>query len=264
MSRTPHSLLEAGMAHRYADLEIGLRWIEEDQGLDVGLRFVLSDQNVDNWVHDTVLLKIDLPTLTRKVNDAEAYAQALTAMVFSSSDIARFYAESRAMARENPIHVRLNLDAPPALHRVRWELLRDPDAGHPGYDLRTRAVLAISEDSPDFQRSRGVRSGPRVRSSSSLGRLDINRFAAGGRPLAEVDVDKERRLAESCLEGIDTVYLAGKGQATLANIARELAARQSTFATWCVTASSIPTCRWSSWSTQMAPPTQSTGDVCRR
>jgi hypothetical protein len=210
------------MAQRYADLEIGLRWMEEVEALDVGLRFVLSDQNVDNWYHYTELLKIDLPALARRANDTQEYAGALTQMVFSRNDIANFYTTSLGMAQDSPIHVRLNLEAPPALHRVRWELLCDPTTGHP---VATTDDILFSRylSSPDFR----VVPWRTRRATRALvviaGPTNIGRYSPGGRPLANVEIEKERGYAETALSGIETVYLAGGGQATLANMAKELA-----------------------------------------
>jgi hypothetical protein len=51
---------------------------------------------------------------------------------------------------------------------------------------------------------------------------DLSEYRPGNRRLAEVDVDAERRNADTALAGIETVYLAEPGQATLARLAREL------------------------------------------
>jgi hypothetical protein len=206
---------------RYAELEIALRWMEQQGALDVDLRFVLSDQQTDDWKHFEPLT-IDLKTLARYGNDADAYGAALTGMVFTRPDIAKFYATSRAAAQDRPIHLRLRLDAPHALHGVRWELLRDPQAGHP---VTTTDGILFSRylSNPDFrpvpwrtkQASRAlvVISGP----------TDIDRYHPDGRQLAKVDIELERRCAEAALDGITTVYLAAPGEATLADIERELA-----------------------------------------
>src|SRR5262249_30182854 len=211
------------MAEHYADLEIAYRWVADQNppGLDVGLRFVRSDQPVDNWEHPTELLPIDLQELARKANDLDGYSEALTRMVFSREDIARFYSESRTSAQGRPIHMRINLEAPPALHRIRWELLRDPAADHP---IATSDGILFSRylSSPDFRmipwhtkqatRALVVIAAP----------TDLGEYSRGGQRLADVKVDMERRSAEAALGDIETVYLAESGRATLANLAREL------------------------------------------
>jgi hypothetical protein len=210
----------ATMAQRYADLEIGLRWVPEEQALDVGLRFVLSDASVDNWVHLTELLKLDLPTLAKLANNTDGYAEALTDMILARPDIAEFYTGSVGAARGRPIHVRLNLDGPPALHRVRWELLRDPKARLP---IATTSEILFSRylTSPDF-RLVPWRTEQATRALVVIaGPSDLDNYS-GGRRLAPVDVARERELAETALDGLKTVYLADRGQATLTNIAREL------------------------------------------
>ena len=58
-------------------------------GDGVDSRGSLSDEAVDNWVHSTELLRLDLEDLARKANDTERYADALTSMVFGRADIAK-------------------------------------------------------------------------------------------------------------------------------------------------------------------------------
>ena len=215
------------MADRYADLEIALRWVEEEdqQGLDVGLRFVVSDQPVDNWEHLSGLLNIDFRELRQKRNDADCYAEALRRMVFAQDDvgrdIARFYAASRAAAQDRPVHLRMNLDAPADVHDIRWELLRDPRGE---YSIATSDGVLFSRylSSPDFRlipwRTKQATRALVVIAAPS----DLGEFAPGGRQLASVDMAVERRSAEAALGDIETAYLAGPGQATLASLAREL------------------------------------------
>jgi len=195
------------MAEPYADLELAFRWVPEQGGLDVGLRFVLSDAAVDNWVHLTELLKIDLKELARRANDADAYAESLTRMVFSRPDIADFYNGSYGRAAERPVHLRLNLDTPPAFHEVHWELLRDPTGEHP-LATTDRVLFSRYLSSPDFRmvpwRTKQASRALVVIASPS----DLGTYRPGGQRLAEV--------------GIETVYLAGPGQATLANLVTEL------------------------------------------
>jgi len=209
------------MAERYADLELAFRWVAEQESLDVGLRFVLSDEEVDNWVRSPELVRINLKDLAKLANDADAYAEALTRMVFSTPGITDFYNGSLGTAADRPIHLRLNLDTPSALHLVRWELLRDPKNEHP---LVTTDRIRFSRylSSPDFRMvpwrtKQASRALVVIASPTNLGE-----YAPGGRRLAEVDVNSERRNAESALGDIETVYLAGPGQATLANLASEL------------------------------------------
>lgn len=209
------------MVESYADLEIALRWVEAQHAFDVGLRFVQSDQNVDDWNHVEDLLPLNLDELAMRVNSVDSYADYLTKSVFRE-DVKSFYQSSRARAQGRQIHVRLTLNAaPPALHRVRWELLRDPTEGNP---VATTDDVLFSRylTSADFRavpwRTRHASRALVVISSPS----DIDRYMPNGRRLAHVDVDKERGYAEQALAGIETVYLAGPGEATLANIAREL------------------------------------------
>ena len=212
------------MAERYADLEIALRWVDDHdpQGFDVNLRFVVSDQQVDNWEHPCGLLNIDLAELRRKKNDADSYAEALTRMVFSQDDtareIAKFYTGSFDRAEDRPVHMRVNLIGPPEVHDIRWELLRDPTGE---YSISTSEKVLYSRylTSPDF-RMIPWRTKQMARALVVIAApANIGEFAARGQRLADVDVDTERRSAEAALGDIEAVYLAGPGQATLANLA---------------------------------------------
>jgi hypothetical protein len=211
------------MTQAYADLELALRWVEHDQALEVGLRFTLSDQPLDKWEPASDRLTIDLPTLARKTNDPDGYAAALTEMLFSRPKIKEFYTLSRASAEDRPIHLRINVEAraPSVWHEVRWELLRDCDTSLP-IATSDRILFSRYLSSPDFHRipwrtkqvSRAlvVIAGPK----------DLEKYTPGGRQLAEVEVGNERSYAEEALGDIDTEYLAGPGEATLANMARKL------------------------------------------
>lgn len=208
------------MVESYTDLEIALRWVDARQAFDVGLRFVQSDQNVDDWIHGEDLLPLDLKELALRANDVDGYAEHLTKSIFRK-DIEAFYQRSRARAQGRQIHMRLTLSAPPALHRVRWELLRDPVDGNP---VATTNDVLFSRylTSSDFRsvpwRTRRASRALVVISSPS----DIDRFMPHGRRLAHVDVDEERKYAEQALAGVETVYLARPGEATLTNIANKL------------------------------------------
>jgi len=211
----------AAMIRDYADLEIALRYVAGDDALDVGLRFVLSDQAVDNWEHLDELIRLDLADLARKANDPDRYADALTNMVFGRAEIANFYIGSVGTAGNRPIHVRLNLDTPPAFHQVRWELLRDPTGSLP---IATSEAILFSRylASPDFRRVPWrTKQATRALVVISAPR-DLERYGTDVRPLADVDLPAERELAEAAFGALETVYLAGEGQATLANIGREL------------------------------------------
>ena len=200
------------MAERYADLEIAFRWVEEpnQQGLDVGLRFVLSDQPVDNWKHPLGLLKIDLQELAGKANDVDSYAEALTRMVFSRDDIAEFYTAAAPAHRTGRSTCGSTWMPRPALHRVRWELLRDPGEGHP---VATSDGILFSRylSSPDFRmlpwRTKQATRALVVIAAPS----DLGEYAPGGQRAADVKVDMERRSAGAALGNIQTVFFAGTG-----------------------------------------------------
>lgn len=194
------------MARDYVEAEIALRYVAEAGGLDVGLRFVLSDDNVDRWVHSTDLLHLDLADLAAKANRPPDYGEALTTALFGRPDVAEFYTGCQAAAGSRPVHLRLNLDAPPAIHRVCWELLNDPKSGLP---------LAVTENvlfsryliSPDF-RPIAWRTKQATRALVVIAApTGLDRY--GGGALADVDLPVERELAGTALAGMEIVYLAG-------------------------------------------------------
>src|SRR5919112_1007362 len=121
------------VASKDAELEIGLQWRPHDQQFNASLAFDgPADQEprrqlVDQPVH------VDLPRLRQLTANAEQYGTALTEMLFAVEEIGDFYrlARTTAGADDTPIHLRLLVDpsAPNDYHRVRWELLRDPEDG---------------------------------------------------------------------------------------------------------------------------------------
>jgi hypothetical protein len=187
----------------------------DKEALDVGLRFVLSDEPVDNWTHLTDLLHLDIPALTGPVVNAQDYTRTLSKPIFDRDDIASFYSVSRVRAGDRPVHFRVNIDGPSSLHRVRWELLQDPTTKYP---IATTDHVLFSRymSNPDF-RAVPWRARPAARALVVIAApTDL------GPRLAKVDIDRERQYAESALQGIQTVFLAGPGQPTLANLTREL------------------------------------------
>jgi len=204
----------------YGDLEIALRWKDPSQ-LDVGLRFVLSDRNVDDWA-SAPPMPLDLAALARAANQPEKYAASLSEMLFGSDGIKEFYARSRASSADRPLHVRLFLDGPPELHRIRWELLSEPTSGSP---LTTTSDVLFSRylSSPDFRVVPWRSQRPSRALAIIAAPTDIEDHEPGGRRLAAVNLDVEKANAAAALGDLDTTWLDGGGRATLANIAEALA-----------------------------------------
>ena len=115
------------------------------------------------------------------------------------------------------VHIRLGIDRDAAkLHDLRWETLRLPGAAAP---LLTGPNLTFSRylDSLDF-RPVNPRSASDIRALVVVADpSDVAQFS-----LAPVNQVEELDRAHTALEGIPSVELATRGQATLNNIVRSL------------------------------------------
>lgn len=211
------------MAGPDAELDIGLRWIEARQALDVELRFARSDQNIDILGHDDDPIAVDLKQFHDSAYSADEYAQIVTRLIFDHPKVAKFYSDSRKRAPNVPLHLRLRVDGPPSLHTIRWELLQDPDTGHP---LTTSADVLFSRylTDPGYRvvpwRSRQATRALVVIANPR--ELQEEGLQPRGRKLAPVKVDLEKSIAEAALKGFQTEYLVSGGKATLANVIRRL------------------------------------------
>ncbi|MGQ0839055.1 SIR2 family protein [Actinokineospora sp.] len=208
------------MADDYADLEFGLVHVTARDAFDVSLRYTGVD-TVDWPEHPSELLPIDTAALADLVDDDDAYADALTTMVFGSPEVARFHEKAMAAAQTIPVHFRLHVDGPPRFHAVRWELLRDPATGLPIATSPTvlfSRYLSSSDWRPVPVRPPGESSALVVIAAPS----DLAEYAPGGRALAPVLLADERGRATRALAGYRTDVLGGDGTATLAGIAERL------------------------------------------
>jgi len=208
----------------HADLDIAPRWIEADWALDVGLNFTASDANtnIDDWAHDDGTLKVDLNKLLASAYSAEEYSDTLAWMIFQHLKVASFYRSSLDQAQERPQHLRLRVKGPPSLHYLRWGLLQDPQTGHA---LATTAQVRFSRylTNPDYRvvpwRTRQATRALVVIADPK----DLDHFRPGNRRPAPVDAELERGIAETALEGFQTEFLVGPGEATLAILTHSLA-----------------------------------------
>ena len=78
--------------------------------------------------------KIDFDGLRQQKYDADAHARLLTESLFSGEDVAKAFAEARAVAEAKDVPLRLRLfvgPSAPELHCLYWEALRDPVDGTP-------------------------------------------------------------------------------------------------------------------------------------
>ncbi|HVK25993.1 MAG TPA: CHAT domain-containing protein [Actinokineospora sp.] len=205
------------MAGDYADLEFGLVYDKARDAFDVSLRFTGVD-TVDWPEHPADLLHLDLAALADVLDDEDAYAEALTRMVFGDAEISRFYEKAMAAAHEDPIHVRLHIDGPGRFHAIRWELLRDPITGLP---IATNSTVLFSRylSGSDWRPVPVRKAGDPVALAVVAAPSDLADYAPGGRELAPVDSAGEIDRAKKALAGYRTEVLSN---ATLTAITARL------------------------------------------
>lgn len=153
--------------------------------------------------------------------DHEAYGAALTAMLFADQRVREALLAARKWAQGAgvPLRLRLRLGADdPALHAVRWELLRDPNAAD-GRFLCTSAHLLFSRYLPSID-STPVRLA-RADAVSALVAVAAPRDLESRYRLAPIDRDAEVASARAALAGAAVTPLEG---ATLAGLTSALLA----------------------------------------
>ena len=125
------------MPTTYAELEIGLHRSDADS-YQVELRFKNPDSEAE-VAPVRGRAAIDLVELPALEFDPKGYGETLSARLFADPEVARLYARVKTAVetREQKLRVRLLVGpSAPELHRLRWELLVDPES---------RAPLATSE-----------------------------------------------------------------------------------------------------------------------
>lgn len=207
-----------------ADLEFGLTWNPHGEArsgdvattaavldadpldscdLEVNLRFQNPQEDVDRVLPPVDPVFIDLVRLRSLGLNEEAYGKALSGMVLRSGDILDFVQEAIAVTesdRDLALHLRLNINAPPQFHAVRWESLRDPRSGEP---IATRPDVLLSRylTSPDWRPIPPVAKHDLRAIVAVAGPRDIGEYKPNERALASVRVDEELARARSALTG---------------------------------------------------------------
>ncbi|RHW23347.1 CHAT domain-containing protein [Nocardioides immobilis] len=189
--------------------------------LAVSLRFDVPGTATDEWKPSATPLPLDLGQLAELRTDEPAYATALTDTVMSHEDVRGFYRRARAWTEGNAatLHLRLHIDAPAALHSVRWECLRDPDTGTP---IATRDDVLFSRylSSTDWGLVATRPAGVKHAVVAVAGPTDIGRYRSSpdGQPLADVEVNEEIARASEALVGYRLTVLGRDQPVTLANL----------------------------------------------
>ena len=114
----------------YADLELSLRRIEEDNYAAM-LRYNQPDSDADIrlGLSETISVQIDQRALLATSNNPAAYGKLLSNYLFSNKELLAGFQQARASAgtAQIPLRVRLLLDSNAfELNNIFWETMRDP------------------------------------------------------------------------------------------------------------------------------------------
>ncbi len=209
----------------FADLEIAIHRRDADT-YAIELRFTPPNAEGEiRLIQDgPALAHFDLTGLRALAVDLSAYSEALTSSLFQSPALKAAFSQARSSAQtmDVPLRVRLFVDpTAPELHRLRWEVVRDPQQGNylfTGEQVLFSRYLASMDWRP-----------VRLRPQSELSALvvianptNLSQFEPGGRRLAPVDVVGELARATAALAGISVSSLASNSRATLGHLIDQL------------------------------------------
>lgn len=181
------------------------------------LRFALPGSEV---VRPPVLgpVKLDLAGLVQAEHLPAAYGELLAGVLREPAerrDLFRYARETAGLVAHD-LRVRLYIGQnAPELHRLRWELLSDPDSGAPLFTDPRRPfsrLLGSSDLRPVHLRPRDKLSALIVIANPS----DLDRFRLDGRtPLPPIDVAAELEAVRAGLRPLNPTELLSGGAATL-------------------------------------------------
>jgi hypothetical protein len=216
-----------------ADLELALRAQSTDRW-DVELRYSSHEQGGSGAdVLSNGRAVFDLEAFARHGYGgpaaASAYAELLTDGLFADPDVRQAFAVARTAASTagTPLRVRL-LIAPSAyeLHRLRWEMLLDPETRTPllmDGNVQFSRYLTSTDWRPVRLRMRNeLRALIVIADPSDLAAYHDPSRPADDDGFAPIDVAGELARARKGFAGIRTVELTEPGRATLANLVDEL------------------------------------------
>ena len=215
------------MERKDAYLEIGLHWMEEQDGrgvFDVNLDFDDPNDTGDRRDYGEVPVEINPGALNQLVTNEADYGNELRERLFHSKKVTEFFRRAREVGERGgiPVHLRLLVDpaAPPPFHAVRWESLRDPIDGERVAVTRnmlfSRFLNSESWNVVSPPPKHDLRALVVIANPSDLGEY-------GDEPLAQIDVAGERERACKALRKLEVVELPREGKrATLSNLLTEL------------------------------------------
>lgn len=190
----------------YAEVEIGLSSLEQAGRYQVELRFDSPRDDAERTPVRGVAVLDPLELAEVEDSPGNAYGIALAKSLFADGDVRAKYGQFKAAVEsaEDSLRVKLFVDrSAPELHRLRWELLTDPDTGQP---LSTSEKILFSRfgSSSDWRPVR-LHAKSELRALVAVaGPSDLDRYG-----LAAVDVDGEVARAREHLQGIE-VAVAGQ------------------------------------------------------
>ena len=118
----------------YAELEIGLSGLDQAGQYQVELRFDNPRDDAERTPIRGVAAIDPQALLALADSPGNAYGLALAKSVFAEADVRGKYGQFKAAVEgtDDSLRVKLFVDrSAPELHRLRWELLPDPETGQP-------------------------------------------------------------------------------------------------------------------------------------
>lgn len=204
---------------QHADLELTVRY--RDDGYRADARF--TSPNHDVLAAADAPVALDHAALQALSLDPAGYGRQLSAALFADPQLRAAWQQARAVAQQlGVLRLRLRLDAgAPALHALRWELLRDPEDDTP-LALSERVLLSRYLESRDFT-PLAIPLRPALHALVIV--ANPTNLATFG--LAELDVEGEVGRARTALGDIPTTIVgdhpeAQARRATLATITAAL------------------------------------------
>ena len=194
----------------YAELEIGLSKLPTD---DYEVQLRVSELDADSDVEIAPVrgvCKFAPEDLDLLVLEPDAYGKVLTDQLFEDPDTRAMFGRVRAVTESKGRDLRLRLFIDPSaaeLHRLRWELLRDPDATDRPLATSERIIFSRFLASPDW---RALRIRPRKKLAALVAvsaPTDLDDWS-----LAPVPFEAEARRAETSLAGVDNIATLGRGE----------------------------------------------------
>jgi hypothetical protein len=190
----------------YAELEIGLSSLDQAGQYQVELRFDSPTDDAERSPVRGVAALDPLELVELEDSPGNAYGLALAKCLFADEQVRAKYGQFRAAVEGagDSLRVKLFVDrSAPELHRLRWELLTDPETRQP---LATSERILFSRfgSSSDWRPVR-LRAKTELRALVAVSSpSNLDQYG-----LAPVDVDGEVARAREHLQGID-VTVAGQ------------------------------------------------------